>query len=155
MWTERVGPGRPWDHKPALQSMLGQNLNKGWQKYGGFDYYYDIWSNIHYGYVGVALGFSAAELLNGAGLAQAMHDSYKAVMEIRVPTMQDHPANGPWPASADDVPDHISIKLGCDLYTAAKPHELTTAILLQWISAVPVPWGIGEDKAKEPHNCNR
>lgn len=53
--------------------LLGK-FNYGWQKHGEYDYFYDIWSNIHYGYVGVALGFSAAEMINGAGLAQALDD---------------------------------------------------------------------------------
>ncbi|MFD4836770.1 polymorphic toxin type 44 domain-containing protein [Achromobacter sp. NPDC058515] len=130
-------------------------FNEGWQKYGSYDYFFDIWSNIHYGYVGVALGFSAAELINGAGLAQALDDAYRGLRKLEPLSMQDHPGNGPWPASADDVPDHISIKLGCDLFVAAKPHELTVDLLLQRISAIPLPWGLGEDKAKRPHNCHR
>lgn len=149
LFAEIIGPGRPWDHKPALRRMLGPNFNLGWQKYGDFDYYFDIWSNIHFGYVGIALGFSAAELINGAGLAQALLDAWK-----RKP-QQNHPQNGPWPASADDVTDHISIRLGTDLYEQAKPHELTVDLLLQRISAVPLPWGYGKDVAKEPHTCRR
>ncbi|HAP26781.1 MAG TPA: hypothetical protein DCR74_14425 [Achromobacter sp.] len=154
-FAEIIGPNRPWDHKPALQRMLGSNLNEGWQKYGDFDYYYDIWSNIHYGYVGVALGFSTAELINSAGMAQALLDAYSAVLKNRWPTMQHHPENGAWPASADDVPDHISIKLGCDLYRQVKPHELTTATLLQVVEAVPIPWGNARNQAKDIHRCVR
>ena len=149
LFADIIGPNRPWDHKPALRQMLGQDFNIGWQKYGDFDYYFDIWSNIHFGYVGIALGFTAAELINGAGLAQAALDLWK-----RKP-QQNHPRNGPWPASADDVTDHISIKLGIDLYAAIKPHELTAEILLQHVSAVPIPWGHGKDVAKEPHTCRR
>ncbi|MEN5160525.1 polymorphic toxin type 44 domain-containing protein [Achromobacter spanius] len=149
MWTERVGPGRPWDHKPQLKRMLGKDFNIGWQKYGDFDYFFDIWSNIHYGYVGVAIGFSATEMIHGAGLAQALDDA----LENR--PAQYHPENGPWPASADDVPDHISIKLGTDLYEDVKPIALTVEILLQRLAAVPLPWGRGEDHAKEPHDCDR
>ncbi|MDH0093730.1 polymorphic toxin type 44 domain-containing protein [Achromobacter mucicolens] len=154
-FAELIGPNRPWDHKPALQNLLGPNLNKGWQKFGDFDYYYDIWSNIHYGYVGVALGFSKAELINSAGLAQALLDSYKALADMRWPTMQNHPENGSWPASADDHQDYLSIKLGCDLHAYARPHELTTTMLLHKIALVPMPWGIGQDKAKKPHKCDR
>ncbi|MDH0091216.1 polymorphic toxin type 44 domain-containing protein [Achromobacter mucicolens] len=151
MWAERVGPGRPWDHKPYLIETLSKKnaLNKGWQKYGDHDYFLDIWSNIHYGYVGLAVGFSATELINGAGIAQALDD----LRRLKPP--QDHPENGPWPARADDVPDHISIKLGADLYSDVKPHALTVEILLERIEAVPLPWGKGRDKAKEAHNCNR
>lgn len=157
LFADIIGPNRPWDHKPHFIATLKAKgiFNSGWQKYGEFDYYFDIWSNIHYGYVGVALGFSTAELINSAGLAQALLDSYNALADMRWPTMQDHPANGSWPASADDVPDHISIKLGCDLYTQAQPHQLTAAMLLQTIEAVPLPWGVGGDKAKEFHKCNR
>lgn len=155
MWAERVGPGRPWDHKPVLRKILiaEGTFNEGWQKYGKYDYFFDIWSNIHYGYVGIALGFHTAELINGAGLAQALDDGYRALKKMKVPTMQNHAGNGPWPASADDVPDHVSIKLGCDLYQVAKPHELTVDLLLQRISAIPLPWGLGENKAKRPHDC--
>ncbi|MBV7503436.1 PAAR domain-containing protein [Achromobacter sp. ACM05] len=149
LFADIIGPNRPWDHKPALRQMLGEHFNIGWQKYGDFDYYFDIWSNIHFGYVGIALGFTAAELIKGAGLAQAALDVWK-----RKP-QQNHPQNGPWPASADDVTDHISIKLGIDLYGAAKPHELTANMLLHRVSAVPLPWGYGNDVAKEPHTCRR
>lgn len=149
MWAERVAPGRPWDHKPILKNMLGGQFNDGWQKYGSFDYFYDIWSNIHYGYVGAAVGFSAAELLNGAGLAQAVDDYW------RDRPKQHHPQNGPWPASADDLPDHISIKLGTDLFEAVKPHALTVGILLHRLAAVPLPWGQGDHHAKEQHKCDR
>ncbi|KDR40930.1 hypothetical protein BG61_22310 [Caballeronia glathei] len=63
--------------------------------------------------------------------------------------------NGPWPASADDIPDHISIQLGIDLFAKANPSALTTDSLLRSISAVPVPWGRGRDHAKELHKCLR
>jgi len=56
-----------------------------------------------------------------AGVAQALLDAYSAVLKNRWPTMQHHPENGARPASADDVPDHISIRLGCDLYRQVKP----------------------------------
>lgn len=155
LFADIIGPSRPWDHKSTLRRMLGPRLNKGWQRYGNFDYYYDIWSNIHYGYVGVALGFNTAELINSAGIAQALLDTYTALMESRWPTVQNHPENGSWPASSDDVPDHISIKLGCNLYGQTKPHELTTATLLQVVEAVPLPWGNDAHHAKEIHDCDR
>ncbi|MFM0737754.1 polymorphic toxin type 44 domain-containing protein [Paraburkholderia xenovorans] len=157
MWAERVAPNRPWDHKPIIQKTLKAKgiFNHGWQKYGQDDYFYDIWSNIHYGYVGVAIGFSAGELIKGAGLAQAASDAGRDLSHVRWPTIQNHQQNGSWPASADDVPDHISIQLGIDLYAAAKPDALTTELLLDRIAAVPMPWGAGEDAAKRPHQCTR
>lgn len=149
LWAERVAPGRPWDHKRLLRTKFPGQPHPHWHKYGDFDYFYDIWSNIHYGYGGVALGFGADELINGAGLAQAMDDF------VNGRPLKNHPQNGTWPASSDDVPDQISIRLGTDLYLEVKPHSLTIGILLERIVAVPEPWGKGGDMAKEPHDCNR
>ena len=147
MWTERVAPNRPWDHKRILKEKFPTDLAKGWHKYGDYEYYYDIWSNIHYGYVGIALGFSALEMINGAGLAQAMDNL------SRKKPQHDHPELGLWPARADDIQDHRSIKLGTDLYYEAKPHALTVEKLLQRIAAVPPPWGSPVRHAKRVHAC--
>ncbi|HWL27825.1 MAG TPA: polymorphic toxin type 44 domain-containing protein [Burkholderiaceae bacterium] len=148
MWTERVAPGRPWDHKPALLRRFPSALETGWHKYGDFEYYFDIWSNIHYGYVGVALGFSASEMISGAGLAQYLDNLRKSKPQ------NDYPELGPWPASADDVPDHLSIKLGTDLYYQVMPHALKVETLLQKIAAVPLPWGAHGRRSKRVHACN-
>jgi hypothetical protein len=83
LWAERVGPNRKWDHKPQIRKMLedqgGKKLfNFGWHKYGQHDYYFDVWSNIHYGYVGTAIGFGSNELIYGAGVAQIGSDSFDA-----------------------------------------------------------------------------
>ena len=43
-----------------------------WHKYKDYDYYYDVWSNIHYGYVGLSVGFDEKTLLGGADLAQVI-----------------------------------------------------------------------------------
>lgn len=43
-----------------------------YHKYKDYDYYYDVWSNIHYGYVGLSVGFDENTLLNGADLAQVI-----------------------------------------------------------------------------------
>jgi len=155
LWADIVGPGQPWDHKPVLQKMLKDVWNSGWHKSGAYEYFYDIWSNIHYGYVGVAVGFTPDELINGAGIAQALHDTLGALARRRMPTMQNHPENGNWPASADDRPDHISIQLECDLYTDVKPHALTPDILLGTVEAVPLPWGNSRGSSKELHDCER
>ena len=77
----RVGPGGEWDHKEMLRDELGLNPDKKPGTTGDEDWYfpiegnsqdeynYDIWSNIHYGYVGKAAGFSTFELKVGADLA--------------------------------------------------------------------------------------
>lgn len=156
LWAERVGPFRPWDHKPILQQRLSAAgaFNNGWKKYGGYDYYYDIWSNMHYGYVGRAAGFSITELINGAGLAQMASDMKKNLVKFGNLSFQQHRENGTWPASADDVPDHISIKLGGDLYDRHQAGSMTAGILLSAISSIPAPWGTKKNNAKELHVCN-
>ena len=57
----------PWDPKPYIRT-------HGWPRYshqiGDYWYYYDIWGNIMFGYLGTAAGFSDSELLEGAGLEQ-------------------------------------------------------------------------------------
>lgn len=148
LWTKMVAPGRPWDHKPILR----QKFRPGgkftpWHKYGQYDYYYDIWSNIHYGYVGIAVGFTGDELINGAAIAQIADD------KLHGRPVQNHPENGAWPATGDDIQDHTSIQLGIDLYAAVKPAALTVGHLLDRIAAVPVPWGDAHEGAKRIHLC--
>jgi hypothetical protein len=66
--TSIVGCGI-WDHKPIISAKWGVHqlidfapLNKKEK----VDFYYDIWSNIHYGYVGLAAGFSDTDLVDSA-----------------------------------------------------------------------------------------
>lgn len=82
LWTERVFAKRPWDHKPKIRDKFchlaverthpqTQVVYKSYyHKYKDYDYYYDVWSNIHYGYIGLSVGFDENTLLNGADLAQ-------------------------------------------------------------------------------------
>jgi hypothetical protein len=65
-----VQSGGPWDHKNYLANNFIQNGDfytpiKGDREH---EFYYDIWSNIHYGYVGRAAGFSASELIDAANI---------------------------------------------------------------------------------------
>lgn len=59
-----VAPGMPWDHKPKIQRMFDPNPNNSDELYFKIpedsawrEVFYDIWSNIHYGYVGRAADF--------------------------------------------------------------------------------------------------
>jgi Bacterial toxin 44 len=61
------GWGGEWDHKPRIRPVWGAQNRLGNK---GFVYFYDIWSNMHYGYIGAKGGFSLTTLLNGAGKAQ-------------------------------------------------------------------------------------
>lgn len=67
-----------------------------WHKYKDYDYFYDVWSNIHYGYVGLSVGFDEKTLLGGADLAQIIDSSGDNV--------------------EDTGDDKISIKIGFALY---------------------------------------
>lgn len=75
-WAAAVAPHAPWDHKPILQAKFGLE--------SGNDFYfkiledrlnraisYDIWSNIHFGYVGRAAGFDRQTLIEGANSTEA------------------------------------------------------------------------------------
>jgi uncharacterized Zn-binding protein involved in type VI secretion len=75
IWADKVHSGADWDHKPKLEEKLGlANPPDYWFPIRGDDqheYFYDIWSNIHYGYVGSAAGFSSDTLQEGADLGDA------------------------------------------------------------------------------------
>jgi hypothetical protein len=85
-----------WDHKPILARAL--NLSDGpegdyffpIEGDPGHEYYYDIWSNIHYGYVGSAAGFDAETLQVGPATAEG--------------------------AGTNDAFDILSIRIGIDLW---------------------------------------
>ncbi len=67
-WKNLVQTGARWDHKPILRKMLQLTQNDHHFPIQGdpdHEYFYDIWSNIHYGYVGRAAGFTATELQLG------------------------------------------------------------------------------------------
>jgi hypothetical protein len=75
-WASKVAPGRDWDHKPKLDTLLALGSDPEGADYyfpilGDVDHelYYDIWSNIHYGYVGSAAGFDPEILQSGAAEA--------------------------------------------------------------------------------------
>jgi len=73
LWTAKVIQNGPWDHKPQIAKRFHPRVPNGsqvWHFYRGKLYFYDVWSNIHYGYVGKAVGFSDSVLLDGAGLEQ-------------------------------------------------------------------------------------
>ncbi len=62
-----VGNRKPWDHKAHLKAKFGEwSLDDAPFR----EYNFDIWSNLHYGFVGRAGDFSAWTLKNGAGYAQ-------------------------------------------------------------------------------------
>ena len=99
-WGLMVAPNRPWDHKPKItaitKSLEPVNKTGGWQQVGGEEYRFDTWSNVHYGYVGRSVGFSAEWLQTAASLAQFGDD-----LRHRKPS-QYNPENGGFLNRFDD-----------------------------------------------------
>jgi hypothetical protein len=83
-----------WDHKPDLRQILrptgAEDLHFPIEGDPDHEWYYDIWSNIHYGFVGRAAGFSAWELQTGAKMGGA--------------------------AGTNDGVDEITVQIGVDLW---------------------------------------
>lgn len=122
IWTKQVYKGHIWDHKhlikdnhklksvavarklPPLNEIrkkrkMGEKVSNSlsyWHKYLKHDYFYDVWSNIHYGYVALACGFDEKTMLSGANLAQFLDNKGSGVKDAE-----------------DDV---LCIKIGFKLY---------------------------------------
>ena len=159
-WKNLVGYNCKWDHKPFLRKKIKETLDSKsikyskdswcWCKLNDFDYYYDIWSNIHYGFIGYHAGFFAETLKTGASVAQFLND---------FPKVQFHPENVykyhySMPSNAfDDIPDQISIMLGIELAQEKTPSELSVHHLIEKIENVPLPWGKNGASAKRKHQC--
>jgi len=112
LWYNKVSDGQEWDHKPNLDKLL--NL-KGSNDYAypvwgdsNREFYYDIWSNIHYGYVGKAAGYSDSELQ----FFSSLNDSGKSNVDFK---------------------DTNAIKLGIELWneTGGNPNNLNPEKLRQ------------------------
>jgi hypothetical protein len=81
LWKAKVGTDCHWDHKPKIRGRSDfwsrSTGSAEWHVYGTMAYNFDCWSNIHFGYVGTAVGFSETVLLDGAGVAQFVDDLRK------------------------------------------------------------------------------
>jgi len=117
-------------------------------KYKNYDYFYDIWSNVHFGYVGISAGFTSDELLDGAGWAQLLHDAFRPGARL---TVHDRTA-----ASArmwDDISDQRTIELGTQLFihTRGDPTALTPQMILDGLERLGTA-GLLED-SRVKHIC--
>ena len=130
-WISMVNTNKPWDHKKKIQEKFGMiavkdrpflGKNKqlkfsqlSYHKYQYHDYFLDVWSNIHYGFVGRYCGFSEKTLLTGSDFQQAVANIKNANFK-----------------GGDDQADRITMQLGMDLYTRYKDkiEELTYQIIL-------------------------
>lgn len=141
IWTERVGQDRPWDHKPKIRRIIGGI----WHKQGQYDYFYDIWSNVHYGYTGMAGGLSESVLLDGAGIEQIVSDAARKVEEIYKKPKAEWELPGPHRSADiegmrawDDAPDRTSISIGIKLYRQYPHGGVTAKMIMDEVLAVPL-----------------
>lgn len=140
MWTRNVMQSAKWDHKPFIRSHFRSISTQSgvWHRYDATDYFYDIWSNIHYGYVGAAAGFDDSALLDGAGLEQIGTDVLRGRLPQATPGVNGLRA-------FDDASDRTAISMGIQFYSLVpshiSPRELVDTILmtggLDTRSAVP------------------
>jgi len=72
VWYEMVAPGKPWDFKPDIFRERGIAIVLGNDWYG-----HDVPANIHFGYVGGAIGFDREWLHFWAGAAQVKARTHK------------------------------------------------------------------------------
>jgi hypothetical protein len=71
-WRNLVCSGCIWDHKPIIQSYWNDHdPHYADVPSTNSKVYYDIWSNIHYGFVGRQAGFDRWTLIEGSHLAEA------------------------------------------------------------------------------------
>ncbi|MBT2786385.1 MULTISPECIES: polymorphic toxin type 44 domain-containing protein [unclassified Halomonas] len=155
-WAWLTMPGGVWDHKQYFDPRVdpergrqfetsGETTRRHHHKYQGYEYFYDIWSNIHYGYVGRYIGFSEDALLDGAGLAQFASD----VAEFKMPENRSN-TNGEGFRRFDDDTDYLSVRLGISMFERFTPQQLTGPLLMNEITQVEYPEKVG---SKIPHTC--
>lgn len=141
IWTERVGQGRKWDHKVALAEMYDGVV---YHKQGDYDYFYDIWSNIHFGYVGRAGGLSESALADGAGLEQIASESVRKIINWKKRQWPDAAEGVDGLRAYDDDQDRISIDIGIKLFAEHPNGGITAQMIMAEVLAVkPQDWGDG------------
>ncbi len=125
-WTTQVRQDGPWDHKPIIRKKFqniaierplksGRVSESHYHKYKDYDLFYDLWSNIHYGYVGMASGFTESLLLDGAGLEQIATD----FLDGKNRSVEQRGNTGKL-RDYDNVEDRECITLGIKLYKKYK-----------------------------------
>ncbi|MDO1509390.1 MULTISPECIES: polymorphic toxin type 44 domain-containing protein [unclassified Neisseria] len=160
-WTMMVRQNGPWDHKPIIRKKFSNFAVKNrplsnkqnaalsqshYHKYKKHDYFYDVWSNIHYGYVGMACGFSASILLDGAGLEQIGTNILSGKNVERTGKEQTDKLR-----DYDNIADRETITLGVNLFKdfgIKNISKLTMMDVLQRLEMIPFL-----DDARVIHLC--
>jgi RHS repeat-associated protein/uncharacterized repeat protein (TIGR01451 family) len=114
LFAYMVWPGHEWDPKGGIYRYTRDYSHK----IGDYWYYYDIWGNIMFGYLGTAAGFHELELLNGAGLVQIFSDIVYAVEQAdlcRLPRPRPR-GNFYLPWAWDHPWDRVTTRIGIRLW---------------------------------------
>lgn len=138
LWAKQVAPGQEWDHKPKIREQQARNGTESDPSSGNgalaeyiqvkeakAEYRFDVFSNVHYGYIGMAAGFTEDELLDGAGYAQYASDNFRA--KPRKADGSNTPAWVPYDHGQvplfgnqlrhyDSPPDQAAIRVGIKLW---------------------------------------
>jgi len=125
IWAGLVMQNGDWDHKPKIAKKFHPRVPNGsqhWHLYGTTLYFYDVWSNIHYGYVGKGVGFSDSVLLDGAGLEQIGSTLARFSMPQSSPSVK---GLRKW----DDPSDREAIEIGIRIFRT-NPTNVTAQIVL-------------------------
>ncbi|WP_410751718.1 polymorphic toxin type 44 domain-containing protein [Citrobacter sp. U14242] len=143
IWFMAVKTGAKWDHKSKIRDMFssvavarplpdsGTNSKSYFHKYKGNDYFYDVWSNIHYGYVGLSVGFSEDWLLLGSTIEQ-----WRTSKE----------------GNADPADDITCMKIGMELYRQYGKHAESLTVN-HIINALEAASGDSLSVSKQTHWC--
>lgn len=102
-----------WDYKADINKKWGAAQRIDFCSIGHNEeviFYYDIWANIHFGYIGIAGGFLEDDLLTGAALEHAISNPGQF---------------------RDDPSDQASAKIGIDLYKQYGTGVTEEAVLMQ------------------------
>jgi hypothetical protein len=75
-----VRTGAPWDHKTPIGRIWGANNRLGDVEHS---YFYDVWSNIHFGYIGNSCGFRLLTLQTGADIQNLIDNGWPDPKEDR------------------------------------------------------------------------
>ena len=127
-WALKVRQNGDWDHKPKIAAQFHPRNPTGpqhWHLHDKTLYFYDVWSNIHYGYVGRAAGFSDSVLLDGAGLEQIGSDALRGSLAQCRGALEDGLR------ACDAASDRAAIVIGLRLFGdgPVTPERLLQAVL--------------------------
>ena len=105
-WGYKVKSGAEWDYKKKINPL---------------QFSYDLWSNIHYGFIGAYAGFTEVELLVGAGVAQVFDNSPEQLEGNAEVNRRIYDAlSNRLGAENDDPSDQQAILIGIRLYSEFK-----------------------------------